>query len=196
MLKYFHSISHLNRKGENSMSDKPPLEIMGGSKMQRFREWVAAIISLMIITGSFVMIGVSFSYISSPGDEFARVKDLLLFINPLLGVVIGYYFNKVTSDTRAETAETAAKTAVISAEQAVEARDVAQAVAETAQADATQVKSSLQELSEWAGQMVEQVPTAAAPGTLSGTAAPSEDLIRLQMQGQLALERARKVLNK
>jgi len=178
------------------MSDKQPLDVMGGSKMQRFREWIAAIISLMIITGAFIMIGVSFTYISSPGDEFARVKDLLLFINPLLGVVIGYYFNKVTSDTRAETAETAAKTAVITADQAVQARDAAQAVAETAQADATQAKSSLEELSQWAGQMVEQAPAAAAPGTLSGAAMPSEDFLRLQMQGQIALERARRVLNK
>jgi len=47
--------------------------------------------------------------------QYARVKDLLLFINPLLGVIIGYYFNKVSSDLRAETAEMAARTASVTA---------------------------------------------------------------------------------
>jgi hypothetical protein len=36
---------------------------------------------------------------------FARAKDLLLFINPILGVVIGYYFNKASTEGRAEQAE-------------------------------------------------------------------------------------------
>jgi hypothetical protein len=115
-------------------------------------------------------------------------------------VVIGYYFNKVSSDARAETAETAVSTAVVSAQQATVVRDAAVAEAEATKADAMEAKSSLQELTQWAGDMVAQVPTEAEAGPktlgVEEGAAPSPDLLRLRMQGVLALERARKVLEK
>jgi len=182
------------------MSEIPPTQATKQINMQRFREWVAAIISLLIIIGSFAMIGLAFTFIGTAGDQFSQVKDLLLFINPLLGVVIGYYFNKVTSDSRAETAESAFKTASVTAQQAVDIRDAAVAEAEATKADASEMKSSLEQLSQWAGDMVAQVPAEAAAGAktlgVEEGVVPSQDLLRLRMQGEIALERARKILGK
>jgi len=90
------------------VNDQPTSQLAPISKMQVFREWVAAILSIIVILGAFSMIAAAFY-------QYARVKDLLLFINPLLGVIIGYYFNKVSSDLRAETAEMAARTASVTA---------------------------------------------------------------------------------
>jgi phosphate/sulfate permease len=98
------------------MPDETPTPI---APIQRpaLREWISASIAVVVVLGSIIMIALTYSHI---GDEqtFARAKDLLLFINPILGVVIGYYFNKATSEGRAEQAEQTAQTAQTQARRA------------------------------------------------------------------------------
>src|SRR5216110_1104429 len=79
------------------------------SKLRILREAVAATIALLIVLGTTVMLYIVFTRYVAGDDQaadkhFERAKDLLLFVNPLLGVVIGYYFNKVSTEARAEKA--------------------------------------------------------------------------------------------
>jgi phosphate/sulfate permease len=188
------------------MSDLPPSRSNVFADPRRFVELFTAVLALVIIVGSFIMIGVAFNYINATDDQFGRAKDILLFVNPILGIVIGYYFNKVTSDARADTAEKAAQTAVNSAQQAREVRDEAVGRAQEATSMAKEIRSTLEEVTQAASEMVEQVaaaPADAASGTLSfgdlggnGAAVPSEASIKTRLELQSALARAQKVLNK
>src|SRR5262245_37539536 len=122
------------------MSDLPssnPAPNSVDASLRRFREYVAAGIALLVVLGTFGMLIAAFWYIDS-NESFARVKDLLLIVNPFLGVVIGYYFNKVSTEARAESAENTARTATASAQQAVTRAEVAENTAQTAQANAQQ----------------------------------------------------------
>ena len=111
------------------------------SSLRRFREYVAACIALLVVFGTFGMLIAAFWYIDS-NDSFTRVKDLLLIVNPFMGVVIGYYFNKVSTEARAESAESTAKTATANAQQAVTRAEVAESAAQSAQADAQQASAA------------------------------------------------------
>jgi hypothetical protein len=139
------------------------------------------------------MMILAFSHLQTP-EEFARVKDLLLFINPLLGVVIGYYFNKVTSEARAETAEKTVQNAMTSAQQASAERDRAAAEANMAKSEVAETREALQEMVQATEQTVAQ---AAEEGTTTlgvdeqGKPAPSTSV-----ELQLAWTRAKRLLEK
>ena len=128
------------------------------------REVVAATIALVIVAVTGVMLYVVFSrYIASADPaadkHFERAKDLLLFINPLLGVVIGYYFNKVSTEARAEKAEATVASANNNAQLAIADRN-------EAKAEAQEAKSVLNEVMPAAQEVLNE--SAARPGTLGG----------------------------
>jgi hypothetical protein len=159
--------------------------------MRRLREFVSAGIAILIILGTLIMMIQAFNHLSIP-EEFARVKDLLLFINPLLGVVIGYYFNKVTSEARAETAETTAKTAMATAQQAGEARNQAEAEAKEAKQKAEETKEVLRDMGQAAEKLMAQsAPAVGVLGLEDETTGPVEDP-RLELK--LAWGRAQRLL--
>jgi len=162
--------------------------------VRRLREYVSAGIALVIILGSTIMLIQAFNYIGSP-DEFDRVKDLLLFINPLLGVVIGYYFNRATSEPRAEKAESTATAAMATAQQASEAANQAEAEAEVAKGEAKEVKEALQEVDEAAEKMMAQMPGPAV-GVLSMTDEETgEPVADARIELQMALRHARRFID-
>ena len=160
------------------MSDAPSSAPVD-TTLRRFREFVAAGIALLVVLGTFGMLIAAFAYIEND-EAFARVKDLLLIVNPILGVVIGYYFNKTSTEARAESAESTARTATASAQQAVAARDTAEAKAQTAIA----TLSDLQEAAE-------NVLTQSAPAVLGAEEQPN-DVGRAELRA--ALERAKRVM--
>lgn len=85
------------------------------------RERVAAALAGIIVLIAVVVLLVSvFAAMQAQedGQAFTNLKDILGFLNPLLGVILGYYFNKVSSDNRAENAEKNARIAAANAEQA------------------------------------------------------------------------------
>ena len=170
------------------MSEKPSVEVTTDPGLRRFREYVAAAIAVLVILGTIVMMIVALRYVGS-SDQFARVKDLLLIVNPLLGVVIGYYFNKVSTEARAESAESTAQSATMSAQQATEARNVAEAEAQAAKSEAEEALSTLSEVSQAAEKVLSQAP---APGVLrvGEEGEPVEDA-RLELQ--VALARAKRI---
>lgn len=173
------------------MSEKPSVGVPAGSGLRRFREYVAAGIAIVIIVGTLVMMVMALRYVDS-SDQFARAKDLLLIINPLLGVVIGYYFNKVSTEARAESAEATAQSAALNAQQATEARNAAEAKAQAARTEAEEAMSTLSAVSQAAEKVLSQAP-ATAPGVLrvGGEGEPVEDA-RLELQ--VALARAKRVI--
>ena len=180
------------------MSEKPPAQPAVGPEpdpvVRRLREFVSAGIALVIILGGVIMLVQAFSYLSSP-EEFDRVKDLLLFINPLLGVVVGYYFNRAVSEPRAEKAETAATAAMATAQNASAAQNQAEAETEAAKGEAKEVKEALKELDDAAEKMMLQVP-APSMGVLGvdeETGEPAAAEARLELQ--MALRHARRFID-
>lgn len=171
------------------MSEKPSAKGPADSGLRHFREYVAAGIAIVIIVGTIVMMVLALGYVDS-SDQFARAKDLLLIINPLLGVVIGYYFNKVSTEARAESAEATAQSAALSAQQATEARNAAEAKAQAAKTEAEEAMSTLSAVSQAAEKVLSQAP---APGVLrvGEEGEPVEDA-RLELQ--VALARAKRVI--
>jgi flagellar biosynthesis GTPase FlhF len=166
-------------------------EVITDVAMRRLREYVSALIALLIILSTLVMMIQAFNHLGTP-DEFARVKDLLLFINPLLGVVIGYYFNKVTSEARAETAETTAKSAMANAQQASEARNAAEAEAKEAKSEAKEVKTALKEVGQATEKMLAQMP-APAVGVLSAEEG-GEQVEDARLELKMAWNRAKRLV--
>jgi hypothetical protein len=120
----------------------------------RMTEIVAALIALIIIGSLLLLLWKSFQYIG--GDEkanaaFQQVKDLLLFTNALVGVVIGYYFTKVNTENRAKSAEATARDATAAVRQAVVARD-------EAETNSSKLRTALADILPAAEQLLAQIP--------------------------------------
>ena len=176
------------------LPEKPAVGVEPDPVVRRLREFVSAGIALVVILGSVTMLIQAFNFLNSP-EEFDRVKDLLLFINPLLGVVVGYYFNRATSEPRAEKAETAATAAMATAQNASEAQNQAEAEAEVAKGEAKEVKEALKGIDEAAEKMMAQVP-APSMGVLGvdeETGEPAAAQARLELQ--MALRHARRYID-
>lgn len=169
----------------------PPRVEVTDREMQRFRERVAAAIALTVIAGAVVMMVIAILNIDT--ENFERIKDLLLFVNPLLGVVIGYYFNKVSTEARAETAETAASTAMASAQREAVERQAAAAQAEANRERMQEARSTLAEVAEAAEAVLAQESRPRGPGVL-GAESSGESPIEARLALQAALARARRMI--
>jgi hypothetical protein len=158
-------------------------------KLRVLREAVAATIALLIVVATSIMLYIVFTRYVSSGDaaadkQFERAKDLLLFVNPLLGVVIGYYFNKVSTEARAEKAEEGVAVAHQNVQQALEDRN-------EAKAEAKEAKSVLNEVIP-AAQEVLREGNNRQPGTLSMGEGTSGDT-HARRALQAALDRAQRI---
>lgn len=92
---------------ENPPVKATPTASPGDTRIVRLREYTAAGLAFVVVLGMVVLVVLAAASVAS-ADNFGRLKDLLLFLNPLVGIVIGYYFNRVTSERRAENAESVA----------------------------------------------------------------------------------------
>lgn len=143
-------------------------------RLRRFREYVTGIIALIVIIGTTALIVLAaVETNATSADQFSRVKDLLLFVNPLLGVVIGYYFTKTSTEARAESAEVTANTATANAQQAFQERSEALTQANEARAKEQQTKSGLDHLTLAAENYLSLAPSG-TPGVL-GSPNPAFD---------------------
>lgn len=159
--------------------------------LSRAREAVAALIALLIIVCLIFMLWQAFNQIQR-GDKsdiaFQQVKDLLLFINPLVGVVIGYYFNKVSTESRAESAEATAQAASLTAHQAQAARSEAEHRVTAVEAEAVEATDTLHDFVPLTEEMLAQLPALA--GAVGEAADPS---LTLRYRLQNALQRAKRI---
>ena len=158
--------------------------------LRRLREYVAALLAAIIVLGTVVLLVSGLGFITAPEPAFTRVKDLLLFLNPLVGVVIGYYFNKISTEARAESAEATAKQASESAHKADQMRDKAESEVKSTQAEMKETKTCLSDLSKAA----EKVLSQPKPGTLGGGEGGAA-LTETRLELQSALERAKRSMN-
>lgn len=131
-----------------------------------------------IIVGAFVTLTVVTVFLVGNNGKFAAMKDLLTFINPLAGVVVGFYFTKSTVEPRAERAETAASTARTEATAAQREATTAQQDRSTAQVEAERARQraraaaiAVDAVTTAADQVLEA--PAAGPGVLGGGGAPT-----------------------
>lgn len=184
------------------MEKTPPQKTSPNQEFQlrMFRERMAAVISLLIVVSSFIMIGIAMSLVGNP-EQFSLAKDLLLFVNPILGIALGYFFNKITSDARSETAEKAADAAGITAQQAAEARNQAVAETEAMRTETDAMKGVLHDLVSCSEDMLAQNEAAPkTPRTLGverggETPMPTPDAMRSRAALEAALNRAQKWMN-
>jgi wyosine [tRNA(Phe)-imidazoG37] synthetase (radical SAM superfamily) len=135
------------------------------NSLRKFREYSTASLALIIIVGAFIMIGVAMAR----AENFDQIKDLLLFINPILGVAIGYYFNKASSEARAENAEKSAEKATEFAETAQKDKAKAEAVAQKKSSEIQTMEETLDEVVDAAERMMKEESAAPSrgPGVLS-----------------------------
>src|SRR4051812_9627181 len=81
----------------------------GGGSLPGLKEIIAAVLALGIAAVALVLLVATFVAAGKTGpqaiDVFGRKKDVLQFVLPILGAVIGYYFGRVPAERRAEQAE-------------------------------------------------------------------------------------------
>lgn len=158
--------------------------------LERLREYIAGALAIIIVLGMVWICAVAIQNLGSD-EAFQRSKDLLLIITPFVGVVIGYYFNKVTSDSRAAALQRAAEDASATATQATLESERAQTLAATAQTQATEYRDALSEMVNSAAPVV--TTPEKAPGVLGAEEnAPMTDA---QIEFRVAYERAKRALN-
>jgi hypothetical protein len=176
------------------MSSNPPPSdsyLTTQLSLERLREYVAAGLAFLIILAMVAIGIVAVQNLGSP-EQFQAAKDLLLIVTPFVGVVIGYYFNKVTADSRAAALQRAAETASQTAISATADSERAQQQAQLAQAQASEFRSALSDMVNSAEAVgTEALPK--APGTLG--AAESVPMSNEQIDFRVALERARRTLD-
>ncbi len=143
------------------MSPTPSPDADHNPDLRRFREYVSAAIAAVVIIGTIFLLSVAVIHANtSTADQFTHFKDLLLLVNPLVGVVIGYYFNKTSTEARAENAENTARSATTATQQTVQERN-------EARVQEQQVKMGLSNLTK-AAEHYKTVTSTATPGVLGG----------------------------
>ncbi len=176
--------------------------------LTHFKEYVAATIAVVVVVGMVIMMTIA---LFTTGDDvqFSRIKDLLLIINPLVGVVLGYYFNKVSTEARAENAEATAQSAVANAQEAGKARDNAMVEVQAAKSETDKAKTDLatshqhaeemqgafQDVSQAAEKVLGEASTQ-QESILSGASrgGPGEPAGEALQELQAALRRAKRVM--
>jgi hypothetical protein len=83
-------------------------------ELQVFKEKVTAIIGIVIVAFTLFFVLLAFF-----GKYAANAKDILLFMEGLVGVVLGYYFGRVPAEARAQQAEKTAESAEKEAKEAI-----------------------------------------------------------------------------
>lgn len=74
------------------------------------KEIVTGCMGILIVAVTLFVAVIAIFSVSSAGTQ-AAAKDVLLFLNGLVGVVLGYYFGRVPGEVRADKAESEAKEA-------------------------------------------------------------------------------------
>ena len=92
-------------------------------KIQAFKEIVTAAMGLAVVIFTLVLAWTSLTY-SANDTQMANVKDILLLVLGLAGVVIGYYFGRIPADARATQANEKSQQVTAEAAAAADGLDV------------------------------------------------------------------------
>src|SRR5205807_3082137 len=74
------------------------------------KELITGMMGVAIITVTLIVVFIAIFSVNNTGT-YAAAKDVLLYLNGLVGVVLGYYFGRVPGDMRAEKAASDARDA-------------------------------------------------------------------------------------
>ena len=140
------------------MSDaSDPTQKTNKSGLNMFREYFSSILAFVIVGAFLIMVGVTLPIAFNGSDEaFTRAKDLLTLVSPFTGMVIGYYFNKATSDARAENAEQNAKEATQMVQKATLDREKAHEEARKSEKEIQEMRVDLLEMWTAANDMIHE----------------------------------------
>jgi len=154
-------------------------------KLSRIREYVAAALALIILATTVILILLSLKYTDN-SESFSRANELLETLIPLLTFVLGYYFNKTSTEPRAEKAEETARAANDDARKANEAKARADSDAQMSKDETRDVKSALAELGQTTEKYLSRV-SSPRPGTLGEeqNQTESEEKLRLELRAAL-----------
>ena len=122
---------------------------MNDIRLPLVREVIAGLLGLTVMAMFFFLLAQALQSVPSSGAQaadFAPVKELLGVVNPIVGLIIGYYFSRATGEARAEKAEAAAATANDTANKAQQTATAAEQEKTRTQAEAEQSKGALQSL--------------------------------------------------
>ncbi|MBK9052804.1 MAG: hypothetical protein IPL78_18385 [Chloroflexi bacterium] len=136
----------------------PSLLSQAELQMRQFRERVSSLLAGLIVVVAVIVLLVAVATglrAEEPGQAFTNVKDVLGFLNPLLGVILGYYFNKVSSENRAENAEKTARIAAANAQQADDERQAMWQQAQQIEQQMKQMRVFMAELTQAAQAMLD-----------------------------------------
>lgn len=151
------------------------------------RETVAGVVAIIFVLTFLLLVKAGYASTHS-AQEFAGIKELIAIVNAVVGVIIGYYFSRMTTEARAERAESTAEGAVATAARANEQERAARSEVTAITADGSQAKVALSALRDAARQAV-VTPKGAV--TASGSPDPAA-LVRLDA----ALRAADRVLER
>ncbi|NUM47801.1 MAG: hypothetical protein HUU38_24100 [Anaerolineales bacterium] len=129
------------------------------SNVSVFREYFSSILALLVVGAFLAMVGFTLPVAFNGTDEaLTRAKDLLTLVSPFAGMVIGYYFNKATSDARAESAEKNAQAATQTAQKAAVEKEKAESLARKSEEEIKAMRTDLLEMWGAANDMVHEMP--------------------------------------
>lgn len=100
--------------------------------LQAFKEVITAILGVAVVIFTLVLANSTYNAIIAGSDlnRVSGLKDILLLVMGLSGVVIGYYFGRIPSDARAAQAQEQVNVVAGQAAQAQQAARAAQAQTE------------------------------------------------------------------
>ena len=154
-------------------------------------EIAAILIAAIVMIGFIILMRETYSHVG-PGkeNEFHQTKELLQIFTGFLGIVIGYYFNRVSTETRAEKAESAARTANEKVQGAIEGHQNALHESSAAKETAHIVKSELRNLANAAKKLLENSGNQQTRGNAVINSGLENELNKLQE----AIERSERLL--
>jgi hypothetical protein len=166
---------------------------MKDTRLPLVRELIAGLLALTVMAMFFFLLARAMQSVPSSGttqaSDFGPVKELLAIVNPVVGLIIGYYFSRATTEARAETAEAAAETANDTANKAQHAASTAEQEKARTQSEAEKSKGALQSLvSAVEGSRIQ------SDGEHASRAEPERAARQADTQLLVAVERAKEVL--
>jgi hypothetical protein len=126
-------------------------------KIQRFKEYVTAILGILILACTLFLAILTFGYVGET-TKITDAKDILQVLLAVAGVVVGYYFGRVPADARAAQAQ----------EQANEAA-----------AQTEQISTQAQEMSDQVDQVMDKISPSAA---VARGGQPPDALVAAELQ--------------
>jgi len=141
--------------------------------MQVLKELVTAALGLLLVGYTLVLANNAYDFVGD-SQKMGDAKDVLLIMQGLAGVVIGYYFGRVPADARATQAQAQATTATAQAAQAQQQATTATAQAEQVSAQAEQAANNVERI------MARAAAPADGAARGAGSAMPADVVAELQ----------------